>query len=295
MSKNFTGLHTALVTSFYSDKSINYPSLEKLINEQIEGGVDGLVILGTTGGSPILNDDESEEIIKLAVKTANSKIKIIVGTGTNNTKTSVEKSKKAEALGADALLTVNPYYNKPTQDGLYQHFMEIADAINIPMILYNIKGRTAVNLETSTLLKLAKHPNIVGVKEASGDMSQIMDVIKNVDENFVVLSGDDALTYPMMCLGGHGVVSVISNVLPREMKNIVQEASNGNFDIARRHHYRLYDLMKALLSIASNPIPVKTLMAHLGKIQEEFRLPICRMGEKERNTLIKVYQEYISG
>ena len=295
MSKNFTGLYTALITAFHSDKSIDYPSLEKLINEQIEASVDGVVILGTTGGSPILDDDESEEIIKLAVKTANSKIKIIVGTGTNKTKSSVEKSKQAEALGADAVMAVNPYYNKPIQEGLYQHFTHIADAINIPMILYNIKGRTAVNLETSTLLKLAKHPNIVGVKEASGDMSQIMDVIKNVDENFVVLSGDDALTYPMMCLGGHGVVSVISNVLPREMKSIVQEASNGNFDIARRHHYRLYDLMKALLSIASNPIPVKTLMAHLGKIQEEFRLPICRMGKKERNTLIKVYQEYING
>ena len=295
MSKNFSGLYTALITAFYSDKSIDYPSLEKLINGQIKAGVDGLVILGTTGGSPILNDDESKEIIKFAVNVANGKIKVIVGTGTNQTKSSVEKSKRAEALGADAVMTVNPYYNKPIQEGLYQHFMHIADSINIPMILYNIKGRTGVNLETKTLLKLAKHPNIVGVKEASGDMSQIMDVIKNVDKDFFVLSGDDALTYPMMCLGAHGVISVISNVLPKEMKHIVQESMAGNFDAARSTHYKLLNLMKALLSIASNPIPVKTLMAHLGMIEEEFRLPICRMGEKERNELIKVYQEYING
>ena len=295
MTKNFSGLYTALVTPFYSDKSIDYPSLKKLIDAQIEAGVNGLVILGTTGGSPIIGSMEAEEIIKFAVKTANSKIKIIVGTGTNNTRSSIEKSKKAEDLGADALLTVNPYYNKPTQDGLYQHFMQIADAISIPMILYNIKGRTAVNLETSTLLKLMQHPNIVGVKEASGDMSQVMDVIKSVDKDFFVLSGDDALTYSIMCLGGHGVVSVISNILPKEMKIIVQEASRGNIDIAKKHHYKLYDLMKALLSIASNPIPVKTLMAHLGMIEEEFRLPICRMNEKERSELIKVYQEYMNG
>ena len=188
MSKNFNGLYTALITAFHSDKSIDYPSLEKVINEQVEAGVDGVVILGTTGGSPILDDDESEEIIKFVVKIANSKIKIIVGTGTNKTKSSVEKSKRAEALGADAVMTVNPYYNKPIQEGLYQHFMQIANAINIPMILYNIKGRTAVNLETKTLLKLAKHPNIVGVKEASGDMSQIMDVIKSVDTALLVLA-----------------------------------------------------------------------------------------------------------
>lgn len=294
MSKNFNGLYTALITAFHSDKSIDYPSLEKVINEQVEAGVDGVVILGTTGGSPILDDDESEEIIKFVVKIANSKIKIIVGTGTNKTKSSVEKSKKAEALGADAVMTVNPYYNKPIQEGLYQHFMQIANAINIPMILYNIKGRTAVNLETKTLLKLAKHPNIVGVKEASGDMSQIMDVIKSVDKDFFVLSGDDALTYPMMCLGAHGVISVISNVLPKEMKHIVQEVSAGNFDAAKKAHYKLLDLMKALLSIASNPIPVKTLMAYLGKINEEFRLPICSMGAKERDELIKIYQEYIT-
>ncbi len=295
MNKNFSGLYTALVTPFYSDKSIDYPSLKKLIDAQIEAGVDGVVILGTTGGSPIIGSMEVEEIIKFAVKTANGKIKIMVGTGTNNTGSSVEKSKKAEDLGVDALLTVNPYYNKPTQDGLYQHFMQIADAINIPIILYNIKGRTAVNLETKTLLKLAKHKNIVGVKEASGDMCQIMDVIKSVDKDFFVLSGDDALTYSIMCLGGHGVVSVISNILPKEMKYIVQNVSAGNFDIAKIYHYKLYDLMKALLSIASNPIPVKTLMAYLGMIEEEFRLPICRMNEKERSELIKIYQEYMNG
>jgi 4-hydroxy-tetrahydrodipicolinate synthase len=293
MSKNFSGVHTALVTPFNEDKSIDYIALEKLIIKQVEEKVDGIVVLGTTGESPTIDDDEATEIIKLAVKLAGGKTKVIVGTGCNNTKTAVEKSNKAQDLGANAILSVNPYYNKPTQDGLYQHFTQIADKIGIPIILYNIKGRTAVNLETKTLLKLAHHQNIIGVKEASGDLSQIMDVIGSVDVNFVVLSGDDALTYPIMCLGGHGVISVASNVFPREMKNMVWQIFTGNFDAAKKAHYKLYNIMNALLSVSSNPIPVKTLLAHFGQIQEEFRLPLCRIGEEGRKELLKVYQEYI--
>ena len=295
MSKKFSGLYTALVTPFNKDKSVDYASLERLISEQVEAAVDGVVILGTTGESPTIDEKEAAEIIKLAVKVTDGKIKVIVGAGCNDTKSAIEKSKKAQDLGADAVLSVNPYYNKPTQDGLYQHFMQIADSINIPILLYNIKGRTAVNLETKTLLKLAQHNNIVGVKEASGDMSQIMDVLKSVDKNFFVLSGDDALTYPIMCLGGHGVVSVISNIFPKEMKNMIWQIFTSNFDEAKKGHYQLYNFMNTLLSASSNPIPVKTLLAYLGKIQGEFRLPLCNISDEGRKELIKVYQECING
>jgi 4-hydroxy-tetrahydrodipicolinate synthase len=295
MSKNFSGLYTALVTPFNKDKSIDYNSLERLISEQVEAAVDGIVVLGTTGESPTIDDKEAAEIINLAARVADGKIKVIVGTGCNDTKSAIEKSKKAQDFGADAVLSVNPYYNKPTQDGLYQHFMQIADSINIPILLYNIKGRTAVNLETKTLLKLAQHSNIVGVKEASGDMSQIMDVLRSVDKDFFVLSGDDALTYPVMCLGGHGVVSVISNIFPKEMKNMIWQIFTSNFDEAKKCHYQLYNLMSILLSASSNPIPVKTLLARLGKIQEEFRLPLCNISDEGRNELIKVYQECVNG
>ena len=289
MPKNYTGLYTALITPFNEDKSVDYMALEKLIHEQIEAEVDGLVILGTTGESPVISEIEAEKIISLAVKISKRKIKIIVGAGSNNTELAIEKSKQAQNLGADAILSVNPYYNKPPQEGLYEHFKQIADSIDIPMILYNIKGRTAVNLEIETLLRLSLHKNIMGVKEASGDLSQIMDVINQVDDDFFVLSGDDALTYPIMSLGGHGVISVTSNIFPREMKNIVWQCLTNNFEAAKQSHYKLYNFMNELLSISSNPIPVKTLLAHMDKIKDEFRLPLCRLEDSNRQKLIKIY------
>ncbi|MBY0580877.1 MAG: 4-hydroxy-tetrahydrodipicolinate synthase [Rickettsiales bacterium] len=294
MPSNYSGLYTALVTPFNEDKSVDYRSLEKLIDEQIQAKVDGLVILGTTGESPVINDIEAEKIISLAVKISKSTIKIIVGAGSNNTELAIKKSKQAQNLGADAILSVNPYYNKPPQEGLYRHFEQIADSIDIPMILYNIKGRSAVNLEIETLLRLSRHKNIIGVKEASGDLSQIMDLISQVDNDFFVLSGDDALTYPIMSLGGHGIVSVMSNIFPREMKNIVWQCLTNNFEAAKQSHYKLYNFMKVLLSISSNPIPVKTILAHIGKIKEEFRLPLCQLGSDDKQKLIKIYTE-ISG
>ena len=291
MPKNYSGLYTALITPFNKDKSVDYAALEKLINEQIEAEVDGLVILGTTGESPVISDTEAEKIISLAVKISKHKTKIIVGAGSNNTESAIEKSKQAQNLGADAILSVNPYYNKPPQEGLYKHFKQVADSIDIPMILYNIKGRTAVNLEIETLLRLSQHKNIIGVKEASGDLSQIMDAINQVDNNFFVLSGDDSLTYPIMSLGGHGVISVTSNIFPREMKNIVWQCFTNNFEAARQSHYKLYNFMNALLSISSNPIPVKTILAHMGKIKEEFRLPLGRLEDSNKQKLIKIYNE----
>lgn len=291
MPKNYSGLYTALITPFNKDKSVDYAALEKLINEQIEAEVDGLVILGTTGESPVISDTETEKIISLAVKISKHKTKIIVGAGSNNTESAIEKSKQAQNLGADAILSVNPYYNKPPQEGLYKHFKQIADSIDIPMILYNIKGRTAVNLEIETLLRLSQHKNIIGVKEASGDLSQIMDVINQVDDDFSILSGDDALTYPIMSLGGHGVISVTSNIFPREMKDIVWQCFTKNFEAAKQSHYKLYNFMNALLSFSSNPIPVKTILAHIGKIRDEFRLPLCQLEDSNKQKLIKIYNE----
>lgn len=295
MNNNFTGLYTALVTPFNSDKSVDYNSLEKLIGQQIEAKVDGIVILGTTGESPVISEGEYKEIIKFAAQIGKDKIKIIVGAGSNDTKKAAKQSALAQELGADAVMLVNPYYNKPTQEGMYQHFSHIANSIDIPIILYNIKGRTGINLETNTLVRLSKHKNIIGVKEASGDLSQVMDVISSVDKDFVVLSGDDALTLPIMSLGGHGVISVTSNVLPQEMKNIVWQCFTGNFDTARQSHYKLLKLMNTLLSISSNPIPVKTLLAHLKVINEEFRLPLYNLENKQKEELIQVYQEFVNG
>ncbi|MFQ3307403.1 MAG: 4-hydroxy-tetrahydrodipicolinate synthase [Candidatus Midichloriaceae bacterium] len=291
----FTGLYTALITPFNEDKSIDYNSLEQLILHQIEGGVDGLVLLGTTAESPTIDGEEFKSIIKFATNIIKGRIKVIVGTGSNDTKQAINKSIISQDLGADAILSVNPYYNKPPQAGLYTHFSSIADSIKIPMILYNIKGRTAVNLETETVVKLSKHQNIVGVKEASGDMQQIMDVIESTDSDFTILSGDDSLTLPIMVSGGHGVVSVISNIFPSEMKNMVDQCLAGNFDAAKNSHYKIYNLMKALLSSSTNPIPIKTLLAHIGKIKDEFRLPLCKMDKQNSDLLIKSYKNYING
>jgi len=284
----FTGLYTALITPFTDDNKIDYSSLDKILKQQIDAKVDGLVVLGTTGESPTINDDEKSELIKFVVKQCKGKTKIIVGSGANSTDKSIEHSKEAESLGADGLLVVNPYYNKPTQEGLFQHFKAIAESVNIPVILYNIKGRTAVNLETSTLLRLSKVKNIVAVKEASGDISQMMDVISKTDNNFSVLSGDDGLTYPLITLGGNGVVSVLSNILPKEMKEFVDTALSGNFEKAKDMHYKLLPLMNSMF-IETNPIPCKTMMALQGTIDENFRLPMCKMSDSNKSRLQDIW------
>ena len=284
MNKNFAGLNTAVVTPFTNDKKIDYKALEFLIIRQIENKVDGLVLLGTTAESPTIIEREAEEIICKAVALAKGTTNIIVGTGSNDTQRTLEKTKWAKDLGADAVLLMTPYYNKPNQEGLYRHFSHVADHVNIPIILYNIAGRTAVNLETSTLKKLAQHDNIIGVKEASGDLKQIMDVTSCALKDFIVLSGDDALTYMIMSLGGHGVVSVIANVLPGEMKKLLKVGDNS-----RKIHYKLYELMKALLSYDSNPIPIKSLLAEEGLIIEAYRLPLIAMDGVKKQKLLKIY------
>ena len=293
MNKSFVGLYTALVTPFNKDKSINYTTLERLINYQIASGVNGIVILGTTGEGSVINKEESIRIIKVAVRTVNSKIKVIMCINNNNIQDSVTQSKKAQDLGVDAILSLTPYYSKPPQNGIYQYFVKLADSIDIPIILYNVQSRTNVNLTSDTTIRLSKHKKIIGIKEASGDIIQIMDVIQNADKDFIILSGEDILTYPLICLGSHGVISVVSNIFPIEMKNIVSAYNSNNFSIAKTIHYNMRDLMSVLMSISSNPIPIKTLLAIKGIIEEQFRLPLCNIEKYKRDKLARIYNKYL--
>jgi 4-hydroxy-tetrahydrodipicolinate synthase len=273
------GVWTALITPFKIDGSIDWDSFDKLVDIQIEAGIKGLVISGTTGESPTLSDDECSKLIIRAKKRVLGKCIIMAGTGTNDTLKSIHKTKLAQEAGADMIILVNPYYNKPTQQGLYLHFKAIAESTNLPIILYNIKGRTGVNLETPTLVRLANEvKNIVGVKEASGDLIQIKTVCDLKLENFVVLSGDDNLTFKMIkdC-GVDGVISVTSNIVPEEMINMVNLALEGKTDEAEVANTKLDPLFK-MLFIETNPIPVKYAAYEMGLCQNIYRLPMCEIG-----------------
>jgi 4-hydroxy-tetrahydrodipicolinate synthase len=280
----FRGTFTALVTPFTSADAIDYEAFDRLLHQQLAGGVQGVVLLGTTGESPTVTDTERDELIRFTVKRAKGRMAIVVGTGTNSTSQSIVHSRHATDLGADALLLVNPYYNKPTQAGLLAHFRAIADAVSVPIILYNIAGRTGVNLATETVVQLAEHPRIIGVKEASGDIPQMMNVLHRTPDDFLVLSGDDMLTFPLLALGGDGVVSVLSNLLPAEVSSMVTAAANGDWEKARRLHFRLLPMLHACL-IETNPIPIKTALALRGVVREQFRLPLCPMQSQNRRTL----------
>jgi len=280
----FRGTFTALVTPFTSADAIDYEAFDRLLNLQMAGGVQGVVLLGTTGESPTVTDTERDELTRFTVKRAKGRIVVVVGTGSNSTNLSIAHSRHAADLGADALLIVNPYYNKPTQAGLLAHFRAIAEAVSVPIILYNISGRTGVNLATETLVQLAEHPRIIGVKEASGDIPQMMNVLHRTPDDFLVLSGDDMLTFPLLALGGDGVVSVLSNLLPAEVSSMVTAAANGDWEKARRLHFRLLPMLHACL-IETNPIPIKTALALRGIVREQFRLPLCSMQSQNRRTL----------
>ena len=234
ISKLFRGTYTAVITPFTASNQIDWVAFEKIVEQQIAAGITGLVFVGTTGESPTLSHNEHREILRWSVSTVHGRCQVIHGTGSNNTRESIELASVAAEAGADGHLVINPYYNKPTQEGLFRHFTAVADATELPVILYNIQGRTATNLATDTLLRLAEHPHIVGVKEASGDMQQIMDVIRRTPDDFSVLSGDDALTYPIMACGGDGLVSVVSNCLPRRTAEMVDGCLSGNWAEARR-------------------------------------------------------------
>jgi 4-hydroxy-tetrahydrodipicolinate synthase len=287
----FKGLYTAIITPFNQAGEIDKASFKKLIQQQVEAGVDGIVVAGTTGESPTLTWEEHDSLIKLAVEIANKKIKVIAGAGSNCTAEAIEHSIKAEQAGADGLLQVNPYYNKPTQKGLFEHFSAIAESVNIPIMLYNIQGRCGVNLETPTLLELAKHPNIISVKEASGNLAQMKEVINSVPEDFTVLVGDDALCLEFSKLGGDGVVSVVSNIIPVEMKQFVADCLNKNWDSAQKTHNQLNNLFSDCF-IEANPQPIKTLMADAGYCEPVFRLPMTTMLEENKEKLFQTWENY---
>ena len=279
-----------IVTPFHSDGSIDEPALRGLVEWQVENGIDFLVPCGTTGETPTLSREEWLRVIEVTIAVAHGRVPIVAGATSNCTSDAVEKAKTVAALpGVDAILTASPYYNKPTQEGQYQHFHAIAEAVDKPLILYNVPGRTGANLEPATLARLAQIPNIIGVKEASGNISQIAEVCNAVPEEFLVFSGDDAVTLPVISLGGVGIISVASNEIPRKMSEMTRAALGNDWKKARALHRRYLPLMQANF-IESNPIPVKAVLAMMGKIEENYRLPLTRMKPENRAKLEKIVQ-----
>ncbi|MFP4365377.1 MAG: 4-hydroxy-tetrahydrodipicolinate synthase [Spirochaetia bacterium] len=286
----FRGVYTALVTPFLDDESVDQSTLRKIVEDQIKKGVDGLVPMGTTGESPTLTPNEHLEVIRIVIDQAKKRVPVIAGTGSNSTQEAIELSQKAKELGADATLQVAPYYNKPSQEGLYLHFTAIADSVDLPLLVYNIPGRSGKNIETSTLMRMAQHTNIIGVKEASGNIPQVIDVLYRRPEGFCVLSGDDNLALPITLCGGDGVVSVASNIIPDQMKQFMNAALEGNTKKAQAEHFRLMPLFQAMF-IDTNPIPVKAALALQGTLKEIYRLPMCKLSDENKDQLRNILEE----
>jgi 4-hydroxy-tetrahydrodipicolinate synthase len=284
------GVYTALVTPMTADGKLDEKALRRLVDQQLEAGINGLVPVGTTGESPTLDGDECKRVIQITVEQAKGRVPVIAGAGSNCTAEAIHYAKDARSVGADATLQVSPYYNKPTTAGYLAHFRAIADAVDLPIIVYNIAGRTGKNIDNATMLELAQHRNIVAVKEASGDINQVMDLIAKKPSGFTVLSGDDNLILPMMALGGAGVISVVSNLVPDRMARFVGAALKGDWDAARKMHYELLPLFRAAF-IETNPIPIKAAMAMKGMITETYRLPMCPMAPKNREALQATLKE----
>jgi len=270
----FTGCGTALVTPFRRDLSLDEAAVRKLVRRQLQAGINFLVPCGTTGENPTLTRAEHLRIVEITLEEAKGKVPVLAGAGGYNTQEVIELAREVEQLGADGILSVTPYYNKPTQEGLYQHFKAIAGAVRVPIILYSVQGRTGVNVEPATLARLAQIDNIVGVKEASGNITQMANVIQQVPEKFAVLSGDDAITLPLIALGGRGIISVVSNEIPAEMTQLAQLCLAGDFPTARKLQQKYLPLME-INFIESNPIPVKAAMALMGLLEPVYRLPMC--------------------
>ncbi len=292
MKNIFRGTFTALVTPFSDDGSVDLPSLKKLIKFQLQNGIDGLVPCGSTGEAATMTPDELSLVIKTVVSETNKRVPVIAGTGSNDTRKAVANSLSAQKAGADALLHVTPFYNKPAINGLIAHFKAIASEVDLPIILYNVPGRTGSNITPDMVLKIiTKVPSVIGIKEASGNITQIMDLIKKAPSGFIVLSGDDALTYPLMTLGGHGVISVVSNEIPSQMTELTSAALSGNWETAKKIHYEWLDLMNVNF-IETNPQPVKTALHMMGMIKENFRLPLTGMENKNKAALKTVLQQH---
>ncbi|MCB9071675.1 MAG: 4-hydroxy-tetrahydrodipicolinate synthase [Prevotellaceae bacterium] len=274
LTNKLMGMGIALITPFKKDGSVDFDALERLVEYQIENGTDYLVILGTTAETPTLTEEEKDEIARVVIAKTNKRLPIVMGIGGNNTRTVVEKIKSTDLSQVDAVLSVVPYYNKPSQEGIYQHYKAIAQATSTPIVLYNVPGRTGVNMKAETILRLANEfPNIVGIKEASGNFAQIDEIIKNKPNHFMVISGDDGITFPLITLGGVGVISVIGNAFPREFSRMVRLAMRGDLAGAREIHYRFTELME-LLFVDGNPAGVKSMLSMMGFIENELRLPL---------------------
>ena len=291
MSAPFQGSFVALVTPFRNGK-LDEAKVRELVELHASHGTDGIVPCGTTGESPTLSHDEHKRVVEVVIEAARGRLKVVAGTGSNSTAEAIDLTRHAERAGAAGALVVNPYYNKPTQDGLYRHFRAVAETVAIPILVYNIQSRTAVNVETATLERLVRDvKNVAGVKEASGSLDQMSQVIAACGPDFSVLSGDDNLTLPLLAIGGHGVVSVIANILPRETADMVHAALEGDWKRARDLHYRLFPLARAAF-LETNPIPIKEAMAMAGMIEPEFRLPMCRMSDANRERLRAILTQY---
>lgn len=281
MTTTFQGCYTAIVTPFRNG-AIDYQALADLVEFQIAGGVDGLVPVGTTGESPTLDFDEHEKVIRFVVEKVNRRCQVIVGTGANSTAEAIHLTAECRNLGVDATLQVTPYYNKPTPEGLYRHFTEVAEKGGLPVVLYNVPGRAGRDIPVATVARLAKHPQIVAIKEAGGDVDRVSKILDAC--SLTVLSGDDGLTLPMMAVGATGVISVFSNVCPKGMSELTHAALEGDWKRALALHRKYYRLFGDLF-IETNPIPVKTALAMMGKMAEEFRLPLCSMEPQNRQKL----------
>jgi 4-hydroxy-tetrahydrodipicolinate synthase len=289
--RQFQGSIVALITPFRNGQ-VDEPKLRELVEFHVKHGTDGIVPCGTTGEDPGLSHAEHDRVVEIIIETAAGRLPVIVGTGSNSTAHTVELSRHAERAGAAAALVVSPYYNKPTQEGLYRHFRTVAEAITLPVFVYNIQSRTAVNVETDTLARLHRDcRNIVGVKEASGSLDQMSQVMSACGPDFIMLSGDDNLTLPLMSVGGRGVISVIANIVPRDVADLTHAVLDDDWKRARELHYRLYPLAKAAF-LETNPIPIKEAMAMAGMIEPEFRLPMCRMGDANRERLRAIVNAY---
>ena len=285
MRRLWTGCGTALVTPFNRDGSVDQAGVRRLAKRQIDAGIHFLVPCGTTGESPTLSDEERFRVVELVIEEAAGKVPVLAGAGGYDTREVIRSAHQMKRLGAAGILSVTPYYNKPTQEGLFQHYSAIAGEVGLPIIVYNVPGRTGCNVDVGTLVRLSQVPNIAGVKEASGNISQMCEICRAVPESFIVLSGDDALTLPLMAVGAHGIISVISNEAPAEMARMADLAGAGDFTAARRIHNQLMPLMSANF-VESNPIPVKAAMAAMGLLEEVYRLPMVPPLDASRQRIL---------
>jgi 4-hydroxy-tetrahydrodipicolinate synthase len=290
MRTPFTGVGTALVTPFTTTGILDEDAVRRLARRQIDHGVHFLVPCATTGESPTLSEEERTRIVQICVEEARGKVPVLAGAGGYDTREVIHAARQMERAGANGLLSVTPYYNKPTPDGLVQHFNAIAESTSLPIIVYNVPGRTGCNVDPATLVKLTAVPNIIGVKEASGNIQQMCEICRLVPADFIVLSGDDAVTLPLMAIGGRGVICVVSNQVPREMVQLVEAAERGDFGAARKIHASLLPLMLVNF-VESNPIPVKAAMAAMGLVEEAYRLPMVPPRPESRAKILKVLND----